>query len=80
LAAAIQTITGTESDPSKTVFLDWRTTGTPIKTDGDWVQTTVDSKGNFSASVNIDHPGTQSTMFYYSDGGPVTKAWSAIPH
>ncbi len=74
-----QTITGTESDASQTIFLDWRTTGTPALTDSDWVQAIVDSSGNFAASVSIDHPGTSSTMYYRIGSGPAIAAWSGTP-
>ena len=80
LAAAIQTITGTESDPSQSVFLDWRTYGgPPVIGASDWVQATVQSNGQFSATVDVDHPGTLSTMYYHTGSGPVVAAWSATP-
>jgi hypothetical protein len=80
LAVGLDTIAGMETDPSQAVFLNWRTTGTPAKSDGDWVKATVDSKGNFSAAVTIDHAGTQSGLFYYAGSGAVTEAWVATPH
>ncbi len=61
LAATVQTITGTESDPSQAVFLDWRTAGTPAVGAADWVRASVSPNGQFAASVGIDHPGTRST-------------------
>jgi hypothetical protein len=79
LVAAVQTITGTESDPSQKIYLDWRTFGVPAVGDSDWVQATVSPNGQFSASVTIDHPGVQSTMFYHTGSGPVVAAWSATP-
>jgi hypothetical protein len=79
LAAAVQTITGTVSDPSQPVFLDWRTYGTPALDAGDWVQATVNPGGQFTASMVIDHPGTPSTMFFHTGSGPVVAAWSATP-
>jgi hypothetical protein len=79
LMAQVQTITGTESDPSRSIFLDWHTHGTPELSSSDWVKATVDSKGNFSASVIVDHPGMQSSMFYRIGSGPAIEAWSATP-
>jgi Ca-dependent carbohydrate-binding module xylan-binding len=79
LIAGLQTITGMESDPSQSIFLDWRTYGTPVLGDGDWVQATVTPSGSFSAPVTIDHPGTQSTMYYRIGSGPTITAWSATP-
>jgi hypothetical protein len=79
LVAAVQTITGTESDPSQKIYLDWRTFGVPAVGDSDWVQATVSQNGQFSASATIDHPGVQSTMFYHTGSGPVVAAWSATP-
>jgi hypothetical protein len=79
LAAAVQTITGSESDPSQSIFLDWRTSGTPTLNATDWVQATVAQNGQFSASVSIDHPGVQSTMFYRVGSGAAVAAWSATP-
>jgi hypothetical protein len=79
LTAAVQTITGTVSDPSQPVFLDWRTYGTPALDAGDWVQATVNPSGQFTASVVIDHPGTPSTMFFHTGTGPIVAAWSDTP-
>ena len=79
LAAAVQTITGSKSDPSQSIFLDWRTSGTPALNATDWVQATVAQNGQFSASVSIDHPGVQSTMFYRVGSGSAVAAWSATP-
>jgi hypothetical protein len=79
LIAGVQTITGTESDPSQSIFLDWRTVGTPVIVDSDWVQATVTSSGSFSAPMTIDHAGTQSTMFYRVGSGPTIAAWSGTP-
>jgi hypothetical protein len=63
-----------------TVRLDWRTSGTPLPTDADWVTATVNSTaGTFTATMNIDHPGVASTMWYQLNGGAVTKAWTATP-
>ena len=79
LKAAVQTITGTETDPSQAVYLDWRTYGAPAKGDADWVKATVDSTGHFSASVNIDHAGMASTMYAYAGSGAVQAVWSGTP-
>jgi hypothetical protein len=79
LAAAVQTISGTESDPSQSVFLNWQTTGTPAIGGSGWVKATVNASGNFSASVDIDHSGVRSTMFYHIGSGPAVAAWSATP-
>jgi len=79
LHAAVQTITGMETDPSQAVSLAWFTHGTPPLSSGDWVQANVQSNGQFSASINVDQPGTMSTMFYHTGSGPVTAAWSATP-
>jgi predicted xylan-binding protein with Ca-dependent carbohydrate-binding module len=79
LIAGVQTITGTESDPSQSIFLDWRTYGTPVIGDSDWVRATVTSSGSFSAAMTIDHAGTQSTMFYRIGSGPTIAAWSGTP-
>jgi hypothetical protein len=79
LAAAVQTISGMETDPSQSVFLDWRTSGTPAVGASDWVQAKVQSNGQFAASVTVDHPGTMSTMFYHTGSGPVVAAWSGTP-
>jgi hypothetical protein len=80
LAATVQTITGTESDPSQPVYLDWRTYGIPAKGDSDWVKASVNADGSFSAQVNIDHAGIRSGMFDYAGTGPVQQAWSQTPH
>ncbi len=79
LKAAVQTITGTETDPSQAVYLDWRTYGAPAKGDADWVKATVNSTGHFSASVNIDHAGVASTMYAYAGSGAVQAVWSGTP-
>src|SRR3984885_3593337 len=79
LIAGVQTITGTESDPSQSIFLDWRGFGTPVIGDSDWVQATVTSSGSFSAAMNIDHAGAQGTMFYRVGSGPAIAAWSGTP-
>jgi hypothetical protein len=79
LTAGVQTISGTETDPSQPVFLDWHTYGVPAVGASDWVPTTVAPSGVFSASVTLDHPGVQSTMFYHAGSGPVVAAWSATP-
>ena len=79
LIAGVQTITGTESDPSQSIFLDWRGFGTPVIGDSDWVQATVTSSGSFSAAMNIDHAGAQGTMFYRIGSGPTITAWSGTP-
>jgi hypothetical protein len=85
LTSGVQTITGTESDPSQSIFLDWRTESVPTLANTDWVKATVNSSGSFSASVNfsapvnIDHPGVQSTMYYRVGSGPTVSAWSATP-
>ena len=79
LAAGLQSITGSESNPSQTVFLDWHSYGTPALSDTDWVQANVDSSGHFSAPMDIDHAGLQSTMFYRIGSGPATAAWSGTP-
>ncbi len=80
LAAAMQTITGTESDPSQSIFLDWDVSGTPALSDTGWVQANVTKTGQFSAALNIDHPGVQGTMFYRIGSGSAVAAWSATPH
>lgn len=79
LVAGVLTITGKETDPKQPVFLDWVTYGTPAPHDGGWAQATVDAAGNFSAQVTIDHPGTQSAMFYYTGSTAVARAWYATP-
>ena len=79
LQSGLQTITGTESDPSQSIFLDWRTFGTPALGDSDWVQAKVGSSGAFSADVTIDHAGTTSTMYYRIGSGPTIAAWSGNP-
>jgi hypothetical protein len=79
LAAVLQTITGTESDPSQSIFLDWHTNGAPAVGSSDWVQATVNSNGQFSASITIDHPGVLSTMYYRVGSGPAVVAWSDTP-
>jgi hypothetical protein len=79
LQSGLQTITGTESDPSQSIFLDWHTYGTPALTDSDWVQANVSSNGNFSASIMVDHAGTTSTMFYHTGSGSPIAAWSGNP-
>ncbi len=79
LAAGLQTITGTESDPSQAVFVNWHSYGTPASGDTDWVAANVDSGGHFSASLDIDHAGLQSTMFYRIGSGPAIAAWSGTP-
>jgi hypothetical protein len=79
LTAGQQTIAGAESDPTQPVFVDWRTYGIPALDASDWVQATVNPSGQFTASVLIDHPGIQSTMFYHAGSGPIVAAWSATP-
>jgi len=79
LIAGVQTITGTESDPSQSIFLDWRGFGTPVIGDSDWVQATVTSSGSFSAAMTIDHAGAQGTMFYRIGSGSTIAAWSGTP-
>jgi hypothetical protein len=79
LQSGLQTITGTESDPSQSIFLDWHTYGPPALTDSDWVQANVSSSGAFSAGVTIDHAGTTSTLFYHTGSGPAIAAWSGNP-
>ena len=79
LTAAVQTITGTVSDPSQPLFLDWRTHGIPALNASDWVQATVNSSGQFTASMVLDHPGMPSTMFFHAGTGPVVTAWSNTP-
>ena len=79
LIAGVQNITGTESDPSQSIFLDWRTVGTPVIGDTDWVQATVTPSGSFSAPMTIDRAGTQSTMFYRVGSGPTIAAWTGTP-
>ncbi len=79
LAAAVQNIAGTESDPSQSVFLDWRTNGTPSPRASDWVPATVNRSGQFAASVVVDHSGMRGTMFYHTGSGPVVAAWSDTP-
>jgi hypothetical protein len=79
LKASVQTITGTETDASQSVFLDWRTTGTPTLSAGDWVEATTSSNGSFSALIDIDHAGTKSTMFYRVGSAAAVAAWSATP-
>jgi hypothetical protein len=79
LIAGVQTITGTESDPSQSIFLDWRGFGTPVLGDSDWVQATVTSGGSFSAAMTIDHAGAQGTMFYRVGSGAAIAAWSGTP-
>ncbi len=79
LHAAVQTITGMETDPSQAVFLDWHTSGTPALGATDWVRANVQSNGQFSASMDIDHAGLMSTMFYHTGSGPAIAAWSATP-
>jgi hypothetical protein len=80
LAAGLQTITGTESDPSQSVYLNWRTYGTPAKGDSGWVKASVKTDGSFSASVPIDHAGIQSAMYDYAGTGAIQQAWVATPH
>jgi hypothetical protein len=80
LIAGVQAITGTETDPTQPIFLDWHgSCCAPPLSAGDWVQATVDASGHFSAMINVDHPGTQSTMYYRIGTGPTIKAWSATP-
>ena len=79
LHSGLQTITGTESDPSQSIFLDWHTNGTPTLTSSDWVQANVQPNGQFSASINVDRPGIASTMFYHTGSGPAVVAWSGTP-
>jgi cytochrome c peroxidase len=80
LVAGQVSISGIESDPTQPVQLSWHTNGTPAVDDPDWVKAAVDAKtGRFSATVNIDHPGSQSAMFYRAGSGPVTFSWSDTP-
>jgi hypothetical protein len=79
LTTGVQTITGTESDPTQQIFLDWHTNGTPATSSADWVQATVNTDGTFSAAVNIDHSGVQSTLYYRIGSGSAVAAWSGTP-
>ena len=79
LQSGLQTITGTESDPSQSIFLDWNSSRIPTLTDSGWVQAQVGSSGAFSAGVTIDNPGTIGAMFYRVGSGPTVGAWSGIP-
>jgi hypothetical protein len=79
LQAAVQTITGMETDPSQALSLAWFAHSTPPLSSADWVKASVQSNGQFSASVDVDQAGTMSTMFYHAGSGPVTAAWSATP-
>ena len=72
-------ITGTESDATKRLFLDWRTSGVPALNASDWVQANVQTNGSFSAALVIDHPGTKSTLYYRIENGPAKVAWAATP-
>lgn len=79
LASGVQAITGTETDPTQPVFLDWHQFGVPALGASDWVRAVVSPSGRFAAAVAIDHPGTVGTLFYHAGAGPVTAAWSATP-
>jgi hypothetical protein len=76
LVAGVQTITGIETDPTQSIYLDWRSNSVPTLANTDWVKATVTSFGNFSASMNIDDAGTKSTMYYRINQGPTVVAWS----
>jgi Ca-dependent carbohydrate-binding module xylan-binding len=79
LQAGLESITGTESDPSQSIFLDWNTSRIPALTDSGWVQAKVGSSGAFSASVTIDPAGTVGALFYRIGSGPTLAAWSGVP-
>jgi hypothetical protein len=80
LAAAVQTLSGTETDPTQAVYLDWHTSGQPTLSSGDWVKATVNAQtGKFTATLDIDHAGTASTLYEHTASGSITALWSAIP-
>jgi hypothetical protein len=79
LQSGLRTITGTESDPSQSIFLDWNTSRIPTLTDSGWVQAKISSSGAFSADVTIDPAGTTGALFYRIGSGPTLGAWSGIP-
>jgi hypothetical protein len=79
LHSGLQAITGTESDPSQSIFLDWNTSHIPALSDSGWVQAKVGSSGALSDSVTIDPAGTIGALFYRIGSGPTLAAWSGIP-
>ncbi len=79
LTVGEDTIVGHEADPTQPVYLSWHNTGSPPSVGGnDVVQATVNTNGNFSATVDLDHAGTLSTM-YVGNSGTLAAAWSATP-
>jgi hypothetical protein len=79
LTVGEDTIVGHEADPTQPVYLSWHNTGSPPSVGGnDVVQATVNTNGNFSAKVDVDHAGTLSTM-YVGNSGTLAAAWSATP-
>jgi hypothetical protein len=79
LTVGEDTIVGSETDPTQPVYLSWHDTGaTPSVGNSDVVQATVNANGNFSATVDVDNAGSQSTM-YVGSSGALTAAWSATP-
>ena len=79
LTVGEDTIVGHETDPTQPVYLSWHDNGAaPSVGDSDVVRATVNGNGNFSATVDVDNAGTQSTM-YVGSSGTLTAAWSATP-
>jgi predicted xylan-binding protein with Ca-dependent carbohydrate-binding module len=79
LHPGLQTIMGTETDPSQSIFVEWNTTRIPALTDSGWVQTQVAPSGAFSASISINPGGATGALFYRIGSGATVAAWSGIP-
>jgi hypothetical protein len=80
LAAGLRTITGTETDPTRAVWLDWHTSGVPAVSDSGWVQAKVNADGTFAAAVTVNHAGVPGALYEYAGTGAVTPAWTCTPH
>ncbi len=80
LAAGLRTITGAETDPTQSVWLDWHTNGAPAASDSGWVQAKVSADGTFAAAVAVDHTGVLGALYEYAGTGAVTQAWTGTPH
>lgn len=71
-------ITGTLNATASNVDFAWVTTGVPAATSSDWTRTSM-SGLTVSAAMNIDHPGTTSTLWYRINGGAALLGFSAAP-
>ncbi len=60
------------------VMLAWHTIGNDPNGSGDYVQAVRQANGTYTATVTVDHPGVQSTLWADVDG-KVSALWSITP-